>query len=819
MHELTNHLRFATRQLLRNPGFALTAILTLAIGIGATTAIFSIFYGVLLRPLAFSEPDRLVTITPLTVTPGSGAVVDHEVSYPNFRDWRDQAHSFDSISSYHSLAMVLNASGSNAAKNLQAGVISSDFFRVLGISPALGRSFTREEERAGGRVVVLSHELWASAFDSSPTIIDKPVRLADELYTVVGVMPPNTSSPFASTAPVDLWITPGVDAVGKSPSTEQRGWNQLYAIARLKPGVTVAQAQAEMNSIQANLAARYPDDNLKETAARVMPALEDLVGDVRPALRVLFGAVSALLLIACANVAGLLLARGSGRQAELAVRAALGASRSEITIQLLVESLLLSLLGGLAGIVVASLTLRGLLQFVPKNLPRLDTIAINGPVLAFAIGVSVLTGILFGLLPARRLAKLDPARALRDGTRTSSAGIAQHRLHSALVVTETALGLVLLIGAGLLIRSFMHLMATDPGFNPQHVLTFRVGVSYPEEKRIQFFNQMVTRLGALPGVKSATGAFPLPFSGGDMTIDFDIQGRPTQPSDKPDARATVVEPAYFQTLEIPLLRGRLLTAADNQPTAPPVMVINQSLAAKYFPNEEALGKRLQSGFDQSDDPKTPGRWREIVGVVSDVKRVRLGERPQPEYYIPFGQAAIASPYLALRVSGDPTTYANAVAGVVASLDKEVPIYRVRTMEENVASASAQPRFQTLLLTAFAAVALLLAAIGLYAVLSYMVVQRTREIGLRMALGAQRRDVLDLIVRRGLSLAGVGLCIGVVASLVLTRFMNSLLYDVKPLDPVTFVSVAAVLLLVSAIASLIPASRATNLDPMKTLRDQ
>jgi len=820
MHDLRNHLRFALRQLRRNPGFSATAIATLAVGIGATTAIFSIFYAVLLRPLPYFEPNRLVTIVPITSTPGNGALLVDEASYPNFRDWREQARSFESMASYHMEALVLNAAGSNAARNLQVGVVSSDFFRTLGVAPALGRGFRREEEKAGNRVAILSHELWASDFDSSPEIVGKTIKLDDELYTVAGVLPASFSSPFVAPSATDLWTTPAIDDVGKNPSTEQRGWGQLGVIARLRPGATVAQAQAEMSAIQRNLAAKYPDDNLRSDAARVTPALEGLVGNVKPALRILFAAVAALLLIACANVAGLLLARGASRQPELAVRAALGASRGEITLQLLAESLLLSSLGGVAGILVASATLQGVLRFVPKNLPRLDNIALNGPVLAFAIGVSLLTGILFGLLPARRLARLDPALALRDGTRTSTGGRKQHRLHSALVVGETALGLVLLVGAGLLIRSFLHLLATDPGFNPQHVLTFRVGLtdkSYPDEKRVQFYDQLLAKLDALPGAKSATAAFPLPFSGGDMTISFDIQGRPTKVGETPDARAGVVEPDYFRTLEIPLLRGRLLTPRDNRAEAPPTMVVNEALAKRYFPDEDPIGKRLQTGFDHPDGK--PAQWREIVGVVADVNRLSVSEAPRPEYYIPFGQAVITAPYLALRVEGDPASYASEVSRAVASLDKEVPVYRIRTLEENVSNASAQSRFQTLLLSAFAAIALLLAAIGLYAVLSYMVSQRTHEIGLRMALGAQRGKVLKLILNRGMSLAVAGVALGLGVSALLTRFLASLLYGVKPLDAATFVSVASILLAVSAIASLVPAARAASLDPMKTLRDQ
>ncbi len=620
---------------------------------------------------------------------------------------------------------------------------------------------------------------------------------------------------------MDLWTTPAVDAVGKNPSTEQRGWTQLATIGRLRDGVSIAQANAEMDTIAARLAKQYPESNARETAVEMKPVLENMIGDVRGPLRILLIAVAALLLIACANVAGLLLARGSSRQTELAVRAALGASRREITLQLLAESLILSLVGGAAGIFIATAALKGILYFVPQNLPRVDTIAINGPVLAFAIRVSVLTGIVFGLLPARRLSRLNPALALQDSGRTSTAGRKQNRLHSALVIAETAIGLVLLIGAGLLIHSFLRMLSTDPGFNPGHTLTFRIGTTdkaYPEEKRIQFYAYVIRRIEALPGAQSATAAFPLPFSGGNMGIDFEIEGRPSAPGEQPTARDSLVYPGYFETLQIPLRRGHLFSEQDDQPDAPAVTVINESLALKYFPGEDPVGKRIATGFDQDDAGKTI-HWREIVGVVGNVKRFNVTEKAQPEYYVPFAQAPVAMPYVALRVSGDPAAYEQSVTRAVAGLDKEVPVYRFRTFAEGVAMASAQPRFQTMLLTAFAAVALLLAAIGLYAVLSYMVAQRTHELGLRMALGAQREDVLALVMRRGLHLARLGLVLGGSASLLLTRFMSTLLYGTQAFDTITYLSAAAVLLLVSVLASLVPAARAASLEPMRTLRSQ
>jgi predicted permease len=820
MHDLLSHLRKAVRQLRRNPGFSMTAILTLAVGIGATTAIFSIFYAVLLRPLPYADAGRLVDITPLDARPG-GSIAQEEASYPNFRDWRTQAQSFEAMASYHTNATVLNAIGSSAARNLQAGVVASDFFKVLRIAPMLGRSFLRSEEKAGSRVVILSYGLWVSDFHSSPDVVGKSVKLADELYTIVGVLPKDASFPFMASTPIELWLTPEDDAVGNNPSTEQRGWNQVHVVARLKPGVTVAQAEAEMKTIVGRLAKQYPDNDVNETGARVTPALEHMVGDVRPALRILLIAVCALLLIACANVAGLLLARGSGRQSELALRAALGARRWEIILQLLIESVVLSCVGGVAGIAVAYLMLKGMLQFVPKNLPRLDQVAINAPMLIFAIAVSVLTGVVFGLLPARRLSRLDPALALREGTRSTTAGKAQNWLHSGLVIGETAIGLILLVGAGLLIHSFVHLMGTDPGFNPEHVLTFRAALSdkgYPDAKRLQFYDQLLSRLRALPGAVSATAAYPLPFSGSGLQLTFSIQEHPTGLADQPDALASVVEPGYFETLQIPLKEGRTFTPDDNQAKAPRVMLINQALADKYFPREDPVGKLIQTAFDDDDGGKAV-RWRQIVGVVGNVHRYNVSDAAQPEQYVPYAQGEIGTPYVALRVRGDAASYANAVTKAVSEIDSEVPVYRIRTMDEGLSVATAQPRFQTLLLTGFAAVALLLAAIGLYAVLSYMVAQRTQEMGLRMALGAQRGNVLGLVMRRGLSLTLVGLFIGGILSLLLTRYVAKLLYGVQPLDPVTYVSVATILLVVSLAASVIPAARAASLDPMKTLRNQ
>jgi predicted permease len=815
------NIRYALRQLRKNPGFAITAVLTLAIGIGATTALFSLVYAVLLRPLPFPQPERLVCPAPMTLPAGvkdPAAAEPNDISYPDFFDWRAQTKSFESLASYHSTSVTLNSFSSNAAAQLRGAIVSSDFFRVLGINPILGRTFTRNEEQPGNHVVVLGHDLWVSSFHSDPNIASQRIQVDDQAYTVIGVMPSGFSFPIETPAP-SLWLTPSYDAemTGPPPSTEQRGWNQLEMIGRLKPGVSAASAQAELTLIQKGLSVRYPDSDTNSIAAKVEPEIDYIVGDVRPALRVLFAAVAALLLIACANIAGLLLARGEGRQTELAVRSALGASRGEIVRQLLSESLLLSCFGGITGVALASLLLKLSIYLVPANLPRFDHVSIDGSVLAFAAASSIVTGLIFGLLPARRLSRVDPAHALRDGARGTSAGRQRHLLHTSLVVAETALGLVLLVAAGLLIRSFTRVLNTDPGFNPQHTLTFGIGISkkrYPEDQRTQFYHQLLPKLAALPGVKAATAAFPLPLNGGNITLSFKIQGRPVAPGDEPDARISMVEPSFLQTMQIRLLRGRDFTETDNTTNSKPVALVNQAFVKKIFPNEEVLGKGVMTGLDE--DKKA---FREIVGVTANVKRSSLTEKEQPEIYAPYESVPFAPVSFALRVAGDPATYANSVTAVVTSSDRELPVYRFRSYQDALNLASAQPRFQTLLLTGFATIALLLAAIGLYAVLSYMVAQRTFEIGLRMAVGAQRSDVLRMVLRRGLSLAIAGLIIGLVVSTLLTSFLSHMLYGVKPLDPLTFITVSIVLLLVSATASFAPAWRASRLEPMKTLRDQ
>jgi predicted permease len=815
MQTVLQDLRYALRQLRKSPGFTLTAVLTMALGIGAATAVFSLVDTVLLHPLPFPHPERLVALNTLEQQrAGSGpADVPADTSYPNFFDWRARARSFQSMASYQGQSFTLDLANA-PARRIDGMSVSSDFFRVLGVDPILGRSFTRSEEQAGSRSVVISHNLWQTAFNASPGVVGQTIHLSEETYTVIGVMPASFQFPNAPDA--QAFITPALAMEGKNPSGMQRGWNQTSVLGRLAPGVDIASARAEMQTIQRSLAAQFPDDDAKETAVSVIPELQDVVGDVQRPLHILFAAVSLLLLIACANVAGLLLTRTSARRAEFALRSALGATRLQIVHQLLLESLTLSFLGGLGGFLLAALALRLSPSFLPDDLPRIHELSLNSHVLLFALTASLITGLLFGVFPAWRSSRLDPAIALRDTTRSTTASRSQNRLHSALIVGETALSLILLVAAGLLIRSFDKLLSVDPGFNTQHLLTFRVGMPpkrFKDERLLQLSQQLEARFAALPGVQQSTFAFPMPLTSGDMNITFAIPGRPTAPGEQPSARAGVVAANFFQSMQITLRRGRFFNATEDQPNSPPAIIINQAFADRFFPGEDALGKRIQSDLSSSDQPES----REIVGIVGNVTRVSLDEAPQPEYYIPFAQVPLGPPVFAIRVAGNPASYDNTIRTLVAQQDGSLPVYAMRT--NLLARSTAQQRFQTLLISAFAFIALLLSAIGLYAVLSYMVVQRRLELGLRMALGAQRSHVLSLILKRGLLLCVTGLAIGLLASAALVHYIATLLFNTPALDAVTFTTTTLLLLTISAASCFIPAFRASRLDPNETLHQQ
>ncbi len=813
LERLMQDLRYAMRLLMRAPGFTITGVLILAIGIGATTAIFSLVNTVLLRSLPFPESERLVWVSQQDHSlPG---VAPESLSYPDYFDWRVQNHTLDGIASYVGATVTMELKGESQRLDIQT--VSSNFFRVLGAAPMLGRDLSWEDEKPGNRAVMLSYSFWQSQFGAEPEIVGKSITMNGHSYTVAGVMPKGFEFPIENPAPV-FWKSIADEAEGKSPASQQRGFNTLGVIARLRAGVTVEQAKADLSVIAGNLARQYPDNNKQYSSALVEPELAHMTGDTRPALRVLFGAVSLVLLLVCANVAGLLLARGSRRSAEFALRAAIGASPAAIIRQLLLESLLLSLCGGIAGIALAFGLIRAMLTLMPVEIPRMESASIDGRVLVFVLIVSVATGLLFGAFPAWRLSGSAPARALCEGGRSLAGGRAQHRLHNGLVVGQTAIGMVLLIGAGLLMRSFVRILDVNPGFDSKHVLTSRVGVPFDEtnhDRHYIFYQQLLERISALPGVQAVSAGWPLPMSRFNATVSFNIQGRPVAEGDQPSESLGLAMPGYFETMKIPLIAGRDFGEQDGL-TGQPTIIVNRAFAKKYFPHENPIGQHIQVGVgdDLFDHPV-----REVVGVIGDIKRKGLTADADPQYYLPYAQALITNPYLVVKTNGEPAAMQAAIGAAIHELDRSVPVYQVSTMEDYLYKSAAQPRFQTFLLSCFAVIALALAAIGLYGLLSYMVVQRTLEIGLRMALGAQRGDALRMIVLRGLTLALAGVVLGMAASAGLTRLISGMLFGVRPTDPVTLAATAALLLAVSVAASSVPAFRASRLDPMKTLREQ
>ena len=813
VERLWQDIRHSVRRLRRSIGFATTTILILAVGIGATTAIFSLVDAVLLRPFPFPEPERLVWVSQQDHSlPG---IMPESLSYPDYFDWRAQNHTLEAIASYRGGTATMAINGE--AQRVDVETVSANFFDVLGALPTLGRNFRWEDEKPGNRAVMLSYSFWQQQFGSAQDIAGTSIRMDGRTYIVAGVMPREFRYPLGNPAPV-LWKSLGDDAEGKDPATKQRGFDVLGVIGRLRPRVSVAQAKADLTMIAGNLARQYPDNNKQYYSALVEPELEHLTGDTRPALRVLFGAVFLVLLLVCTNVAGLLLARGSRRSAEFALRAAIGASRAAIIRQMLIESVVLSFCGGAMGIALAYGLLCARLRLVPLDIPRLQGANINFEVLLFVLAISLFTGLLFGAFPAWRLSHSAPAHALGEGSRSLAGGKAQHRLHYALVVGQTAIGVILLLGAGLLMRSLVHILNVDPGFDPKNVLTCRAGVRFDQFKHDQhylFYQQLLARISAIPGVQSASAGWPLPMSSNFATVSFNIQGRPVAKGDEPSEALGLAMPGYFETMHIPLIAGRTFGEQDGL-TGPPTIIVNQAFAKKYFSRENPIGRHLQVriGDDVFEHPV-----REIVGVVGDVKSKGLTADANPQYYLPFAQAVVTNLYLAVRTNGDPAVTQGAVTSAIHEIDKSVPVYQVSTMEDYLANSAAQPRFQTFLLISFAGIALVLAAIGLYGLLSYIVVQRTREIGLRMALGAQRSNVLGMIVRRGLLLAALGAGSGMVVFVAFRGLISGMLFQVQSTDPLTLAATATLLLVVSALASSLPAYRAARLDPMKTLREQ
>ncbi len=815
-------LRFALRQLRKTPAFTLSVVLTLALGIGATTAIFSLVNAVLLSPLPFPHSNRLMALTALNQENAAGpAIVPDDSSYPGFFDWRARNHSFSFIGTFGDEKFLLN-SPDGSAEQVDGGVVSAEAFRALGVAPILGRDFVRADEAKGNHNVLLSYALWQRSYAGSRDLVGKTIQLNNEPWTVVGVMPKNLAFPL-SDADTPFWVTFGHIDTGPNSEVEQRGWQDLDAIVgRLKPGVTREQAEAEMTAIQRNISREHVTTDKLTTAVRVQPGLEIWVGDQARPLRLLFGAVCCLLLIACTNVAGMLLTRTAARSGELAIRTALGATRWRVMRQLLLEFALLAIIGSFLGAGLASLALRISLHSLP-NVPRMDQASVSGLVMLFAFMLAAVTTLLFGALPAWRAAQADPATLLQGGLARNTPGRRQHRLHAALVIGETALSLVLLVGAGLLIRSFDRIMHSDLGFLPDHLLTFRafLPVQDTPAQIVQFHDALTARLRAAPGVQAVDGSFGMPFSGGNMEIPFSIDGKPTTPGEHPIARLTLARSGYLQLMDIPLLHGRWFTPAEDQlqSTAQPV-VINQAFARRYFPGENPLGKTLTTGVNSPLAPaNAPKPHHIIVGIVGDTRRLSQSEDIQPEYFLPWGQVPVAPLTIGVRTAGDPHAMLETVRHTVNQLAPGMPVYRVRTMDEAIRRTNRDQRFQASLMTGFSAISLLLAAVGIYGLLSYVVAQRTVEFGVRLALGAQPSDVLNLVLRRGLHLTLVGLAIGAAVAYALTARIQSLLYQTVPGDPLVYGIMAALLLAVAALASWLPARRAARLEPVEVLRQQ
>ncbi|HEX4666951.1 MAG TPA: ABC transporter permease [Chthoniobacterales bacterium] len=798
-----NDLRYAFRMLLKSPGFSLIAILTLALGIGANSAIFSVIETVLLRPLPFPQPNELAM---LWSAPENGAGRETQ-SFPDYEDFRAHEKSFQTLTCYVGASTVLNTNGDPI--ELEGLAATSEIFSVLKVSPMLGRAFNHADDNSAARVVIFTYEAWQRYFNGDRNILGRQVRLALTPYTVIGIMPRGFQFPIGARSEYLTPIQPLVASALKS-----RGSHFLRVLGRLQPGVSIGAARAEAMAIAGRLAQQYPDTNT-DRSANVVSLHQDLTGEVRPALFILLAAVVFVLLIGCANVANLLLARATARQREIAIRTALGASRVRLVRQLLAEGLLVALSGAGGGLFLAGWSVDLLRSFGPQDVPRLDEVQINAVVVIFTFLVAVASTLLFALVPALQVTRPDVNAALQEGNR-AGAGPESHRLRGLLVVTQVALSLLLLAGAGLLIKSFAHLSATDPGFDPTRVLTADFVLprgKYPEpEQQRQFYERFLPQLAALPGVEAMGGASPLPFSDSDSANSFWIAGRPDPgPGNHPDAANITVAGEYFRTLQIPLLAGRLFGERDSK-DAPPVAIVNQALAQKFFPNTNPLGQHLL--LDQEAGPVSV----EIVGVVGNTHHSSLAVAPQPTYYLPQTQDPNRVMPLVFRTSAASLSGLQAsIRRIIQGMDRDVFVPELVPMEQMIGGSLAQPRFNTMLLASFASVALVLAAIGIYGVIAYSVAQRTREIGIRMALGAQRGDVLRMILRQSMLIIGIGLTIGLIGAFALTRWMGSLLYGVSAYDLSIHGLVLIVLGGAGLIASYIPARRAMRVDPMVALR--
>jgi len=800
MDGLIKDLKFAVRGLLKRPGFTAIALVALALGIGANTAIFSLVNAVMLRPLPFAEPEELVCVY-ANVRNGVNRA---SVSPLDFLDYRNQNKTFEQFATSYSMPLPATLTGGGDPERLQASIISGNYLETFGVAPALGRGFTLDNEKPGqDQVTILSHALWQKRFAGDPSIVNKTIILNGRATEVIGVMGEGVSFPQAA----DLWLPMNLDA---DPADKTRFSHMLRPVGRLKPGISLVQAQADTDMIAAQLEQQFPESN-QGWSLRLVPLREELVGGSRTMVLVLFGAVAFVLLIACANVANLLLVRAAARQKEIALRSALGASRWRIVRQMMTESLLLAIAGGALGAFLATWGVQLLVKLSENSIPPTVQVTIDGTVLGFTLLVSVITGVLFGLAPAFRTADVNLIDALKEGMRGEGQSALRIRTRSTLVILESAIAVVLLIGAGLLIRSLVALQNVNPGFDSQNVLTARVELSRfkydSPDKAASFFQELETRISSLPGVEAAGMVSELPLSGQSNDMWYTVEGRPPVTRDQmPLADFRRVNQNYIRAMGIPLLRGRNFTEQEVR-QSDKVIIVSQQLVQTAFPNEDALGKRLITGFK--------GEPYEIVGIAGDLLHQSLGGPPSPAMYFPMRQSGRMN--LVVRTKGDPLSLAGALRNEVRAIDPDQPVSAMRPMAEWVDSSVAQPRYRTTLFGLFAALAMILAATGIYGVMSYSVAQRTHEIGVRMALGARRAHVLKLVVGQGMLITLIGVVIGLAAAFALTRVMASLLFGVTARDPITFGAVAALLITVAFIACFVPARRATKVDPLVALR--